>query len=209
MADNTTLNTGSGGDVIATDDIGGVKYQLVKVVFGPLDTATLVEATVGLPVVPFSALLEVGITALIGPDDAEIAAGGELSNTADLALTTTLSGEIVSVLLVSYETGSGAVQFGRGRILFFDADPNTSAGDSDLAAAGAEYLTILGIVDIEKGDWDSDATGAAVFKSVAIPFHAIGTVYAVYRNTDGSAVWNSAVGDNEELDINIWYRRES
>jgi hypothetical protein len=30
MADNTTLNTGSGGDVIATDDIAGVKYQRVK-----------------------------------------------------------------------------------------------------------------------------------------------------------------------------------
>lgn len=34
MADNTTLNTGTGGDVIATDDISGVKYQRVKIVQG-------------------------------------------------------------------------------------------------------------------------------------------------------------------------------
>lgn len=35
MADNTTLNTGTGGDVIASDDIGpGVKYQRVKVTLG-------------------------------------------------------------------------------------------------------------------------------------------------------------------------------
>lgn len=35
MADNTTLNSGTGGDVIATDDIGpGVKYQRVKVTLG-------------------------------------------------------------------------------------------------------------------------------------------------------------------------------
>jgi hypothetical protein len=34
MADNTTLNTGTGGDVIATDDIAGVKYQRVKLVLG-------------------------------------------------------------------------------------------------------------------------------------------------------------------------------
>jgi hypothetical protein len=34
MADNTTLNSGSGGDVIATDDISGVKYQRVKLVYG-------------------------------------------------------------------------------------------------------------------------------------------------------------------------------
>jgi len=35
MADNTILNLGSGGDTIATDDIGpGVKYQRVKVTLG-------------------------------------------------------------------------------------------------------------------------------------------------------------------------------
>lgn len=34
MADNTQLNSGSGGDTIATDDIGGVKHQRVKVGFG-------------------------------------------------------------------------------------------------------------------------------------------------------------------------------
>lgn len=34
MADNTTLNAGAGGDTIATDDIGGVKYQWVKQGFG-------------------------------------------------------------------------------------------------------------------------------------------------------------------------------
>lgn len=49
MADNTTLNAGSGGDVIATDDISGVKYQIVKQAFGALDTATLVSATNPMP----------------------------------------------------------------------------------------------------------------------------------------------------------------
>lgn len=35
MADNTQLNSGSGGDVIASDDIGpGVKYQRVKLTLG-------------------------------------------------------------------------------------------------------------------------------------------------------------------------------
>lgn len=34
MADNTTLNTGTGGDTIATDDIAGVKFQRVKIVIG-------------------------------------------------------------------------------------------------------------------------------------------------------------------------------
>lgn len=34
MADNTTLPAGVGGDSIATDDIGGVKFQRVKLIHG-------------------------------------------------------------------------------------------------------------------------------------------------------------------------------
>lgn len=34
MADNTTLNPGAGGDIAATDDIDGVKFQRVKITLG-------------------------------------------------------------------------------------------------------------------------------------------------------------------------------
>lgn len=34
MADNTTINAGSGGDLIASDDIGGVKFQRIKLIHG-------------------------------------------------------------------------------------------------------------------------------------------------------------------------------
>lgn len=50
MADNTTLNAGSGGDVIATDDISGVKHQRVKVEFGADGSASDVSASNPLPV---------------------------------------------------------------------------------------------------------------------------------------------------------------
>lgn len=40
MADNTTLNTGSGGDVIASDDIAGVKHQRTKLSLGADGSAT-------------------------------------------------------------------------------------------------------------------------------------------------------------------------
>lgn len=56
MADNTVLNTGTGGDVIATDDIAGVKYQRVKVVYGVDGAATDASATNPLPVVVGAAL---------------------------------------------------------------------------------------------------------------------------------------------------------
>lgn len=47
MADNTTLP--GAGDVIASDDIGGVKYQRVKPAWGSDGTATDVDATNPLP----------------------------------------------------------------------------------------------------------------------------------------------------------------
>lgn len=50
MADNTVLNTGSGGDIIATDDIAGVKHQRVKVEHGDDGSATDTSATNPLPV---------------------------------------------------------------------------------------------------------------------------------------------------------------
>lgn len=52
MADNTTLNLMSGGDVIATDDVSGVKYQRMKLVDGTLDSTAAIagDATYGLDV---------------------------------------------------------------------------------------------------------------------------------------------------------------
>lgn len=47
MADNTILNSGTGGDTIASDDIAGVKHQLVKVEWGPADTANQTDDATG------------------------------------------------------------------------------------------------------------------------------------------------------------------
>lgn len=59
MADNTTLNPGSGGDVIASDDIAGVKYQRIKNGFGDDGVYSDVSATSPMPVtVPSGELIE-------------------------------------------------------------------------------------------------------------------------------------------------------
>lgn len=50
MADNTQLNVGTGGDLIASDDIAGVKHQRVKVEFGADGSATDVSSASPLPV---------------------------------------------------------------------------------------------------------------------------------------------------------------
>ena len=211
MVDNVTVDTITGNPIVSTDQDGTAHVQYVKLKFGPDDTFTIVQDGTGLPVTPFAAILEIGSTEIIDEADAEVAASGEYSATADLSLSGTKSGEILSFMLTSsvVSGGSGEVQTGKGVVMFFDADPNTTSGDNALDANGAENKTIIGQVQVEADEWDEDASGATLFKQVAIPFHALGTIFCVYRNTDTSAVWNSAGADNEELHINVWFRRDS
>jgi len=50
VADNTILNSGTGGDTIATDDIAGIKHQRVKIQYGVDGAATDVSDTNPLPI---------------------------------------------------------------------------------------------------------------------------------------------------------------
>ena len=50
MADNTTLNPGTGGDVISTDDLGSMKVQRVKVQIGTDGSAADVYSGNAMPV---------------------------------------------------------------------------------------------------------------------------------------------------------------
>jgi hypothetical protein len=58
MADNTTLNPGTGGDVIASDDIGGVKYQRMKPAWGADGSAVDASVANPLPVAAYGELIE-------------------------------------------------------------------------------------------------------------------------------------------------------
>lgn len=50
MADDVVLNPGAGGDTIAADDVGGVKYQVVKLAVGADGAASLVANANPIPV---------------------------------------------------------------------------------------------------------------------------------------------------------------
>jgi hypothetical protein len=58
MADNTTLNPGTGGDVIASDDIGGIKFQRVKPAWGVDGSAVDTSEANPLPVAAYGELIE-------------------------------------------------------------------------------------------------------------------------------------------------------
>jgi hypothetical protein len=69
MADNVDVTPGSGA-TIATDQVGTAHYQLIKLAFGALDTATLVTSSAGLPVSVTNASLAVTAAALPLPTGA-------------------------------------------------------------------------------------------------------------------------------------------
>ena len=64
MADNTTLNSMSGGDVISTDDLGSSKVQDVKVGFGTDGNLTRVSSSNPLPVDPSGVTSPVSIASM-------------------------------------------------------------------------------------------------------------------------------------------------
>lgn len=78
MADNTELNLGTGGDVVASDDIGGVKYPRSKLGHGADGSYNEVQGTDPLPTVPGTyhtgRLTKVNVTATASGDTSVVTA---------------------------------------------------------------------------------------------------------------------------------------
>jgi len=81
MADNVELNRGEGGELIATDEVGGAQHQYVKMEFGDDGTATKVSSDNPLPVQPtIGATSDIGVNSSITP----LASSGTFTGTAEL-----------------------------------------------------------------------------------------------------------------------------
>lgn len=79
MADNITLNPGSGGAPCATDDVGGIQHQRVKVEYGEDGFATDVSLTNPLPVLNQAGDNAIGRVKITdGTDVAQVSAGGAI-----------------------------------------------------------------------------------------------------------------------------------
>lgn len=166
MADNTTLNAGTGGDVIATDDIAGVKHQLVKVEFGAADSATQVSAAAPLPV--------------------------QISDGTDVALVTAAGAQVVDGSgvtqpvsgTVSANLNAGTNNIGDVDVLSVPAPLSTTGGGTE---ATAHRVTIAndstGVLSV-----DDNGASLTVDAPVATPVHV--------RLSDGTDVTNvTAAGE--------------
>lgn len=92
MVDNVTLNSGSGGETIAADDISGVQHQRVKIQYGVDGSATDVSDTNPLPI-----------------DDA----GGSITVDGTVTLGANSGTDIGDVDVTSVVPGTGATNLGK------------------------------------------------------------------------------------------------
>jgi len=158
---------------------------------------------------PFSPIREIGVTELVGADEQvdqnEFGAAAEVT----LPGTQPVSGEFLSFLLIASESGTGAVQNPTGYLLIFDADPGHSAGDDGSGITAAEWATLVGAVQVESSDWISEDLGAVAYiTDTPVAFHNVESLFFVWYHTNGTSL-NDAAGDDEKLELNAWYRRES
>jgi hypothetical protein len=153
----------------------------------------------------YSAMREIGLTELVGIN--EQVDQNDFGGSVGVEFGEDITGELLSFTFYATEDGSGDVQDSAGWLIILDADPATTAGDTALTAA--ERVTIIGQVEVEAGDWITDANGgSACIYDQPIPFHAVDALYFVWFHTDATSL-NDGAGDDEQLEFNAWYRRDS
>lgn len=123
MADNTTLNPGVGGDVVAADDVGGVKYQVVKLDLGGDGASSPVSGALPVSGTFFQATQPVSAAALPLPTGAAT----DATLAALQTLLTSLVGTIYSQNAVFIDGSPGQLILGKRR----DSD-STAVADGDL-----------------------------------------------------------------------------
>lgn len=140
MADGVAITAGA-GTTIATDDIGGVQYQISKQAFGALDTATLVSDTNPQPArepkVASATVTQIG--------DAVTSTQLAAANAARVGLI--VSNESTSTMYLKYGTAASSTSFtvklGSGEIFEMDRPIYTGAVHGIWAsdAGGFAYVT--------------------------------------------------------------------
>lgn len=182
MADNTVLNLGSGGDTIASDDIGGAKHQRVKPTHGVDGSATDTSEDAPLPIRQIVDVFDVTLTL----DTSAYADGDILADTQSVGAVFLNSGggrTLMSVhVLDEDDQGMGF------DLIFLDA--NTSLGTENAAPSisDANARGIIGRVAMSSADfYDIGGSRIATRTGVNLPLqgNASSTLYvaAISRGT--------------------------
>lgn len=168
MANNTTLNAMTGGDVIADEDISGVKYQLMKLASGTAaDTTRIGGETRGLWVVAHrdTQIIDVQSAGLTTAATA-YTAGDQVGTQFTLANAARVSGEggtIVGVELIDAADIIGAYD-----VVFYNSSVTVATDNAAFGVSDADVLKQVGIASLTA--FDTGANRAAQCFNLAIPY---------------------------------------
>jgi hypothetical protein len=180
MADNTVINPGVGGDTMASDDIGGVKHQRVKISIGGDGSATDAVGGAGAVAAGVQRVTlasdDPAVVSLAALDDA--VAGNEIQVDVVGALPAGTN-NIGDVDIASHVPGTGATNLGKA------VDNAAGATDTGVATLMVRDDALSTLTPIE-GDYvpmRSDSTGrlwvsAAIDTALPAGTNAIGTLAA-------------------------------
>jgi hypothetical protein len=142
MADNVTLNTMTGGDVAAADDIGGVKFQRIKLIHGADGVnAGDVSTANGLPVSLIAGTASIGtLAANSGVDIGDVtinnASGASAVNIQDGGNSITIDNADITSIKTAVETIDNAISGSGFNITQFGGTNVVTAGVSGMLAVG-------------------------------------------------------------------------
>lgn len=179
MSDNTVLNSGSGGDTIASDDIGGVKYQRVKLSCGADGSATDVTIGGGVEAAALRVTLASDSTGVLSVDDngasltvdnaALSVVGGGVEAT---ALRVTIASDSTGVVSVDDNGGSltidGAVTVTGDALTALQLIDNiVVTDDAAFTAASGQGVAIMGFASSDQvNSGDVGAVAMTVTRSL-------------------------------------------
>ena len=154
MADNVQMDAGAGGEVAASDDIGGVQYQRIKLTDGTANSATVIEAGNGLAATALRVTLASDSTGVVSVDDNGAALTVDWAGTTPpigagteaAALRVTLATDSTGVVSVDDNGGSLTIDGNVG------LSPQTSGG-----------LSIFRSIDLDESEEQAKATAGQVF----------------------------------------------
>ena len=179
MADNTILNPGASGDTIATNDIAGVKYQIVKLAWGAAGSANQASASSPVPV-SVDTQSKVTYTAVL----ARLATGALTANTLKAVM--------------SFEHAAGSAKTMRMRSLKVSGFATTAvAGTAEFQILRGTAASTGGTVVTAASALPGSAAADTVVKS--LPTIVAATVLWAGNATAVPATANSSIGTATEL----------
>lgn len=189
MADGIELNAGTGGATLATDDVAGVHYQIVKLAVGAADSASLISNANPIPISDAGSSITVDGTFWQATQPVSAASLPLPTGASTSANQTTIIGHLDGVegllTTIDADTGSLAGCVG-GTELQVDIVGSLPAGTNAIGKLAANSGVDIGDVDVT---------------SIAAGSNLIGNVGIGVRTSGGTSIFRSLDLDETEEEI--------